>query len=92
MEKWHLDIMKNLEDGEIEFLRAEALTGVTFAKIALGARRQEKIDRNRVNAKKAYDTLLRFMPEDIGTDGAWTEIRARLAELKSHLQQLGEDV
>lgn len=92
MEKWHLDYMKNIEDGELEFLRAEALTGMTFAKIALGSRHQEKIDRNRANARKAYDTLLRFMPQDNATAGPWDDVRARIAELKSHLQQLGEDV
>jgi hypothetical protein len=84
--------MKNLESGEIEFLRAEVLTGLTFAKIALGARHQDKIDRNRVNAKKAYDTLLRFMPHDDATSGAWDDVRAKIAELRSQLQQLGEKV
>ena len=81
-----------METGEIEFLRAEAQTGLTFARIALGARHQEKIDRNRVNAKKAYDTLLRFMPKDYATSGAWDDVRAKIEELKSHLQQLGENV
>lgn len=84
--------MKNMENGEIEFLRAEVQTGLTFARIALGARHQEKRDRNRVNAKKAYDTLLRYMPKDHATWGAWDDVRAKIAELKSQLQQLGENV
>lgn len=84
--------MKNIESGELEFLRAEAQTGLTFARIALGARHRDKIDRNRVNARKAYDTLLRFMPKDNATSGAWDDVRAKIAELKSHLQQLGENV
>jgi len=85
-------IMKNVENREIQFIRAEVLTGLTFAKIALGSRHQEKTDRNRANARKAYDTLLRFMPRDNATPGAWEEIRAQVEELKSHLQQLGENL
>lgn len=84
--------MKNVENREIEFIRAEALTGLTFARIALGSRHQDKIDRNRVNAKKAYDTLLRFMPRDNATTEEWDEVRAKIAELKTQLQRLGENV
>jgi len=84
--------MQNLENGEIEFLRAEALTGLTFSKIALGSRHPEKTDRNRAKARKAYDTLLRFMPQHNATSEAWVEIRVKVAELKSNLQQLGEEV
>ena len=84
--------MKNMESGEIEFIRAEVQTGLTFAKIALGSRHRDKIDRNRVNARKAYDTLLRFMPHDNASSGAWDDVRAKIAELKSHLRQLGEHV
>jgi hypothetical protein len=71
---------------------AEALTGLTFSKIALASRYQEKTERNRAHARKAYDTLLRFMSRDNATSGAWGEIRAKVAELKSDLQQLGEDL
>lgn len=84
--------MKNVENREIEFIRAEVLTGLTFAKIALGSRHQDKIDRNRVNARKAYDTLLRFMPRDNVTTEEWDEVRAKIAELKTQLQRLGEKV
>ena len=84
--------MKNIESGEIEFLRAEAQTGLTFAKIALSSRHQDKIDRNRANARKAYDTLLRFSPHGNATPEGWEDIKAKIEELKSHLQQLGEEV
>jgi len=84
--------MKSMENVGIEFLRAEALAGLTFSKIALQSRYQEKKDRNRAKARKAYDTLLRFMPRHHATSEAWVEIRAKVAELKSNLQQLGEEV
>ena len=74
--------MKNVENGGIEFLRAEALAGRTFSRIALESRYQEKTDRNRANARKAYDTLLRFMPRDNATPEV-EEIRAKVAELQS---------
>lgn len=92
MREWNPEYVKTIENGEIEFLRAEALTGLTFSKIALHSRQQQKTDRNRANARKAYDCLLRFMPREHPTLGAWEEIKARVAELKSNLQQLGEDV
>jgi len=72
-------------NGELEFLRAEAQTGLTFSKIALQSRHQEKTDRNRANARKAYDCLLHFMPRVTPTTGEWDEIRASVAELKSNL-------
>ena len=85
--------MKPVENnGEIEFLRAEALTGLTFSKIALGSNDQEKTERNRANARKAYDSLLHFLPRVSDKSEIWEEIRARVAELKSNLQQLGEEV
>ena len=84
--------MKSMENVGIEFLRAEALAGLTFSKIALQSRYQEKKDRNRAKARKAYDTLLRYMPRDNATLESWEEIRAKVAELHSLLQQLGEDI
>ena len=92
MERQHLDAMKNIASGEIDFLRAEAQTGLTFAKIALSSRHQDKIARNRANARKAYDTLVRFLPQGNATPEGRKEVKAKIAELKSLLQQLGEDI
>src|SRR5215475_4767657 len=83
---WHPDYMKDTEKGEIESLRAEALTGLTFSKIAPRSHPQEKTDRNRAKARKAYDTLLGFMPGDnaigsVGGDSSQssrTQVRERL--------------
>lgn len=79
-------------NGEIEFLRSEAITGLTFSRIALRSTDQEKTDRNRANARKAYDALLHFLPRVSDTSEIWEEIRTTVAELKSNLQQLGEEV
>jgi hypothetical protein len=50
------------------------------------------VDRNRVNARKAYDALLHFIPKVPLTSEEAGEIKIKLAELKSELRLLGEDV
>ena len=77
---------------EIEFLRAELLTGLTLSKIAREARHDDKRERNRLNARKAYDSILRFMPKvDIVSEDLM-DIRSKLEQLRSELQLLGEAV
>ena len=47
----------------IDLMRTEISTGLAFAKVASGAGDQiRKRDRNRANAQKAYDALLKFLP------------------------------
>ena len=77
---------------ELEFLRAELATGLTFSKIALEARHASKVERNRVNARRAYDTVRHFAPGTSLSAEEALEIDSRTAQLKSALQQLGEDV
>ena len=76
---------------EDEFLKVELRTGLMFSKIAQEARHQEKRDRNRAHARRAYDVLLRFLPKMpdgkfVGSD----EMTRDLRQLKAELQQLGE--
>ena len=77
---------------ETQFLRTELLAGLNFAKIALEAEDQKKVERNRVNARKAYDALLRFIPDAALSSEETKEINSQLSELKADLQRLGEDV
>jgi acetylornithine/succinyldiaminopimelate/putrescine aminotransferase len=77
---------------EVGFLRTELLVGLTLTKIAMDAQHRDKIDRNRANARKAYDTVLRFMPRVSITRDEAIEINAKLAKLKSELRELGEEV
>ena len=47
----------------IEFMRTEIGMGLAFAKVARRAADQtQKRDRNRANAQKAYDAVLKFLP------------------------------
>ena len=77
---------------ETQFLRCELVAGLTFAKIALKAKHELKIERNRANARKAYDVLLHFIPTTILSRDEAKEINSRFAELKADLRGLGEDV
>ena len=81
-----------VDAAEIEFLRAELLTGLTLTKIAREAKYEDKRKRNRLNARKAYDSILRFMPKtDMGNEEL-NDIRSRLEQLRSELRLLGEQV
>ena len=77
---------------EVEFLRTEVRTGLTLSAIALRGGDKSRVDRNRVNARKAYDALLHFIPKVPLTKEEAGEINVKLAELKSELRLLGEDL
>jgi hypothetical protein len=75
----------------LQFLQSELETGMTFASLALDGQTEEKRERNRQNARKAYDTAKHFLeeraPEEIATR---PDLRDRLTTLRSLLVQLGE--
>jgi hypothetical protein len=75
----------------IDFIRAELKTGSTLAHIALNAD-GEKRERNRINARKAYDSILHFLPTSMLSDVELAEIKESLAKLQGDLQSLGEEV
>ena len=77
---------------EVGFLRTELSTGLTLSRLALDARRQDKANRNRANARKAYDAVLRFMPKASLSVDETSEVNSKLQELKSQLKLLGEEV
>ena len=84
---------REANNGEIEFLRAEVLTGANVSReLRWGHEVKNKNRRNRVNARKAHDSLLRFMAHVTAKTAAWEEIRARVAEFRFHLQTLGEQL
>ena len=86
------NLMLDTTTAGIQFLRTELSAGLTFSRIALHAKHAEKIDRNRINARKAYDALLHFTPETSIPAKDAEEIQAKMALLKADLQKLGEDV
>lgn len=75
-----------------EFLLTELKTGLTFAKIALHSTSPDKVSRNTANARKAYDTALRFLSSAESTEDDSRNIDKLVAKLKSQLQELGEAI
>lgn len=76
----------------IEFIRSELETGLTFTRIAHVADRGAKVTRNRANARKAYDAVLRFAPRVPQTAAESKAIEVKLEKLKAQLRELGEEL
>jgi len=81
---------KSFLDSTLGFVLTELETATAFADIALMSDDVHKTLRNRLNARKAYDTALRFtrlLPDD---DSG--RIADKLDPLKSKLVELGVDL
>jgi hypothetical protein len=77
---------------QTEFLRTELFAGITRANIARNTPDESKKERNRREARKAYDTVLRFLPQMYLSEKEKEQIDSKLAALKSALRSLGEKV
>lgn len=78
---------------KVEFLFTELQAGLTFARIALNSKANDaKIERNRKNARKAYDSLLHFQKRISLSPEEKTRLEEGKKELKAALQRLGEKV
>ena len=84
--------MPDADETGVEFLRTELRTGLTMAKIAREAQSRDKVDRNRANARKAYDTALRFIAKTPLTEEEADQIQGMLRRLKLALSELGEEL
>ena len=72
-----------------EFLRAELLAGITRAHIAENTSDESKTQRNRQEARKAYDSIFRFLPQTLLSQQEKEQIVSKLTELKVALRSLG---
>jgi hypothetical protein len=86
------DLPAQLNASEVEFLKTEANTGITFADAALVSRDPVRTAADCKNARKAYDAVLRYIPRVVLLPGDATELRKKMDILKSKLQQLGEQL
>ncbi len=75
-----------------EFLKNELQTGITFADLALTAKHDDRRERNKANARKAYDTALRFMGTLYPTPRITEDLTDLLERLRGQLKKLGETV
>ena len=71
-------------------LLTEVRTGLTFARLALDSTDGEKRTRNRLNARKAYDTYVQLRNQVALTVVESRALESKLAELKACLALLGE--
>ena len=86
------DLIQETIDSARRLIHTELETGLTLARVASVARYQDKIDRNRANARKAYDTALKYIARTALPSGESAEIQHKLEKLKRELQQLGEAI
>jgi hypothetical protein len=77
---------------EVDFIRAELRTGLTLTKIALHPGRRRKSSITTASARKAYDTVMRFVPKVSLSPAEIKEVKAKLDQLRSELKLLGETV
>jgi len=85
-------IAVDLTLAEVDFIRTELRTGLTLTKMALHPSRRRKSATTTASARKAYDTVLRFMPKVSLSRAEIKEVKAKLAQLRSELKLLGETV
>jgi hypothetical protein len=76
----------------VQFLLVELRTGLTMTRIALASRDMSKRNRTRAHARRAYDSVLRFMPRLDPESTQVKEVEKPLAQLKLQLHLLGEQV
>ena len=79
-----------MDRANTNFLKVDIATALTFSGIALQADDPIKKNRNRRNARKGYDTIVRLVDKvHLSKDDAQV-IREGLRRLKSELERLGE--
>ena len=73
---------------QVTFLEAEADTGITLARIAMGASDPQKISRNTRSARKAYETLNSYIADLPPNTPGLDPIREKMNALQSMLLKL----
>lgn len=73
---------------QVTFLDAEANTGITLARIALGSIDPQKISRNTRSARKAYEALSSHIAELPPQTPGLDEVRRKMTTLQNLLHAL----
>jgi hypothetical protein len=76
----------------VDFLKLDVETALTFTSNALSTDNEEKKQRNRKAARKAYDTVLRLAKKVELTNSEKRFLNRGLQKLKEDLATLGEEV
>jgi hypothetical protein len=72
-----------------DFVLIELDLGVTFCQLALSSRHQEVKLRNIRNARKAYDSALRFVRKLSPSSAQWAVFDEKASRLKVLFERLG---
>lgn len=73
----------------VQFLVAEIEIALTFLEVADVTRQEDVRNRNRENARVAYDTVLKLLPKVSPSECERSTLEAKLEELKKRLLALG---
>jgi hypothetical protein len=81
---------RQLNATNADFLRIEVETALTFTDLASQTNNSEKQIRNRKNARKAYDTIVRMWGDVTFTPEQEGFMHEMMSRLKIKLELLGE--
>jgi hypothetical protein len=84
------DMGKELNATNVNFLKIDVETALTFSKLARQSTNEEKKERNRQHARRAYDTILHLWNTVAFTPDEEAYMRDMLTQLKIDLEMLGE--
>lgn len=75
----------------LQFLQTEVGMGITFARLAFNENTEERQQRNRENARKAYDTAKYFLNKHpVEEPSVQDQLHTQMTTLRDLLRQLGE--
>ena len=81
---------ERMNRASVEFLKTDLETALTFVKIARQTRDVSRRKRTCRAARKAYETLAKFIQKvDLSTESA-RQVGLGIKQLKSELESLGE--
>ncbi len=87
---FHFESADQLNTLKVELIKTDLEVALTFAQIASQTNDREKAIRNQQNARKAYDTVVRYAASATLTHFERERIATKLKLLKSALLSLGE--
>ncbi len=85
-----LKASRNSSSAQVQFIFTELCIGLTFALIAHQTAEGEARVRNRVRARAAYDSIVRFADRVCMTREESRDAHTQITSLRTRLEDLGE--
>jgi hypothetical protein len=86
------ELREDLEESRIQFVLTELDMAATFCDVAKSSTDSEKTGRNIENARKGYDTALKFSRDARFDERSKSAYDEKLARLRALLKELGQQV